>query len=109
MNFRKMETEFTKEQKYIMAKKRVKKIKGFYIHLAVFLAVNAFIVISRAISGEGISAFANPDTYGTFFIWGIVIVFHAFGVFGTELFFGKDWENKKIKELMEKDKRQFWE
>lgn len=35
--------------------------------------------------------------------WGIGLLIHAFSVFGTKMFL-KDWEEKKIKELMEKDK-----
>jgi len=34
--------------------------------------------------------------------WGIGVIGHAIGVFGK---LGKNWEEKKIKELMEKDKR----
>jgi len=38
-----MERAFIKEQKYIKAKKRVKKIKGFYTHFAVYIVVNIFL------------------------------------------------------------------
>jgi hypothetical protein len=38
------------------------------------------------------------------FGWGIGVGFHALGVFGPNLLFGKDWEDRKIKELMDKDK-----
>ena len=36
-------SSFTEEHKYLLAKKRVEKIKGFYIHLAVYIGVNIFI------------------------------------------------------------------
>ena len=38
------------------------------------------------------------------FGWGIGIIFHAFGVFNHKIGLGKDWEDRKIKEFMDKDK-----
>ena len=35
--------------------------------------------------------------------WGIGVLFHWIGVFEIVSFVGKDWEDKKIKELMEKE------
>ena len=105
-----METNnYTNEQKYIRAQKRAKDIKGFYIHLMVYLIVNIFLLLLQAISGSGWHVFTSWASYTTAFFWGIGIVFHAFGVFGVNILFGKNWEERKIKEYMEKDKREFWE
>ena len=38
-----MEKQFTQEQKYILARKRVEKITKFYKHLAVYIIVNTFL------------------------------------------------------------------
>ena len=38
-----MESDFLQEQNYIRAKKRVKEIKGFYIHLMVYIIINIMI------------------------------------------------------------------
>ena len=38
-----MENNFISEDRFIRAKKRVKKIKGFYIHLIVYVLVNLFL------------------------------------------------------------------
>ena len=37
------------------------------------------------------------------FGWGIGILFHAIGTFNLNPFFGKGWEERKIKEYMDKD------
>jgi hypothetical protein len=37
------------------------------------------------------------------------LFFHAVGVFNIIPFFGKDWDDKKIKEIMEKEKNTKWE
>lgn len=104
-----MENSNVEEQKYIRAKKRVKAIKGFYVHLTVYIIVNAFLLISRAISNNEWEIFWTWSSYNTVIFWGIGIVFHAFNVFGFDFFFGKDWEERKIKEIMDKEKKEFWE
>ena len=108
-NFNSMENSNLEEQKYMRAKKRVKAIKGFYIHFTVYLLINGFIFISRALAGEGWQVFFDDQSYGTVFLWGIGLAFHAFKVFGMGILLGKNWEDQKIKELMDKDKRDSWE
>ncbi|MDN3618821.1 2TM domain-containing protein [Polaribacter undariae] len=103
-----MERDFTKEQNYIKAKKRVKAIKGFYVHLMVFVIVNIFIsgVVIFGLLQSNYSfydAITNFGVYSTWLFWGIGMFFHWMGVFGFKsIGFGKDWEEKKIKEFMEK-------
>jgi hypothetical protein len=53
-------------------------------------------------TGESYFQFKN---FFTAFFWGIGIISHALSVFGPDLFLGNDWEEKKIKELMDKEKR----
>jgi hypothetical protein len=108
-NIKKMENSNLEEHKYIRAKKRVKAIKGFYIHLTVYLIVNAFIIISGAMSSGEWKIFWDWNLFSTAFFWGIGIAFHAFNVFGMNFLLGKDWEERKIKEIMDKDKKEFWE
>lgn len=104
-----MENKNFEEQKYIKAKKKVKAIKGFYVHITVYLIVNAFFIISRMFSGGGYDNLWEWQTYNTAIFWGIGILFHAFNVFGMGFLLGKNWEDRKIKEYMDKDKREFWE
>ncbi|HMC02356.1 MAG TPA: 2TM domain-containing protein [Flavobacteriaceae bacterium] len=97
---------YNKEDAYIRAKKRVDAIKGFYWHLASYIGVNIFLITIIAVNSDG--NIWNFGTFSTAFFWGIGLGFHALGVFGKDLFFGKDWENKQIKKYMDKDKRR-WE
>lgn len=104
-----MERNFTQEQSYIRAKKRVKDIKGFYVHLSVYIVVNIFIsgiiIYGLLSSGDTFSeTISNFGVYSTWFFWGIGMFFHWLGVFGFKsIGFGKDWEERKIKEMMDKD------
>jgi Na+/melibiose symporter-like transporter len=84
------------ETKYQRARKRVEAIKGFYIHLGVYLVVNLFLFLLNIIT--------SPDQLWFYWVllgWGIGIVAHAFFVFGFGRLFGADWEEKKIREIME--------
>ena len=104
-----MESNFMQEHSYIRAKKRVKEIKGFYVHLIVFVIINIFIsgVIFYGLMSSGDSfeeTISNFGVYSTWVFWGIGMFFHWLGVFGFKsLGLGKDWEEKKIQELMNKD------
>lgn len=106
-----MDNDFIEEQRYIKAKKRVKDIKGFYSHFAVYIAVNLFlssIIIVGIMSDNGNSfeeAIGNFGVYSTWLFWGIGVFFHWLGVFGFGNILSKNWEERKIKELMEKDKQ----
>ncbi len=106
-----MEKSNLEEQKFIRAKKRVKAIKGFYSHFAVYLAVNIFIIAARMISDGGMEELWDWTTYNTAIFWGIGVVFHALSVFGINFIMGSNWEEKKIEEIVNKDKSktQFWE
>jgi len=104
-----MKTDYSNEQKFIRARKKVKSIKGFYIHLIVYILVNAFILLSQALSSNGWRIFWHWQSYSTMIFWGIGLAFHAFGVFGMDFILGKNWEDRKIKEFMDKDKHETWE
>ncbi|MFK8061397.1 MAG: 2TM domain-containing protein [Polaribacter sp.] len=104
-----MESKYTQEHSYMRAKKRVKEIKGFYIHLMVYVVVNIFlsciIIFGLSQSGDSFDEIiSNFGIYSTWFFWGIGIFFHWMGVFGFKsIGFGKDWEEKKIKEMLDKE------
>lgn len=87
------------------ARKRVKSIAGFYKHLSVYLLINAFLLALKYFRLDPGETFFEFGTFSTAFFWGIGLGFHALGVFGTNAFFGSDWEERKIKEIMEREKR----
>lgn len=104
-----MEKDYTKEQRYIFAKNKVEKISKFYKHLSVYIVVNlflsAFFVIKDVQDGDTLSeAILNFGNFKILFYWGIAIVINAINVFGFNIFFGKDWEDRKIKEYMNQQK-----
>ena len=95
-------------EKYLKAKKRVRDIKDFYIHLAVFLIVITIIIIINVVTyatGSSDNEGWNSWFLFPFGFWGFAVLMHGLRIF----VFGKgsSWEAKKIKEVikdMEKDK-----
>lgn len=107
-----MEKDFLEEKRYLRAKKRVKEIQGFYWHLFWYLAINIFITfggeIRNMFSGDSFDIYVfGSGSFSVWFFWGIGLFFHWIGVFGKNLIFSKDWEKRKIKEFMDKDKSDF--
>ena len=98
-----MENQFQKDERYYAAQKRVKSIKGFYIHFTVYVFVNIFLCIQIYLSSK--NEFWRWESFTVVLSWGIGILAHGTSVFGSNLLFGKNWEDRKIQELMEKDKK----
>lgn len=80
--------------KYKAAKKRVKKVRGFFSHLTTWLVFSAFFIFLNMTTG-GHSFWAIWPIMG----WGLGVVFHAIGVFGAPGM-GKNWEERMIEREM---------
>lgn len=83
---------------YQEAKKRVEKIKGFYIHLVCYVLANTFLIAINLLTSSMYLWFIWP-----LMGWSIGILIHAITVFGG--LWGKSWEERKIQEIMEKEKQ----
>ena len=85
---------------YRRARRRVRSIRGFYVHVAVFVAVNILLHL--------INFVATPKVYWAFWPlvgWSIGLLAHGLAAYRWMPFLGKDWEERKIRELMGKDRR----
>jgi len=91
---------------YDKALKRVKKIKGFYTHLLVYVVINIMIIILNIQGLDKGESYFKLENFFTAFFWGIGLLAHGLSTFGGEIFLGNDWEEKKIQEIMEKEKQE---
>jgi len=82
-------------KKYLRAKKRVDELKGFYGSLISYIFVIPFLIFVNYSTSWEFQWFWFPA-----FGWGLGLSIQAFMAFG----YGYDWEDKKIREIMEKDK-----
>ena len=98
-----MENSFNEELRLEKARKKVKEIKGFYKHLTAYIIINiAFFIIEAVNLKEG-ESFFQWGTFITAASWGVGLFFHWYGVFKPGIIIGKGWEERKIKELMERE------
>lgn len=97
------------EIKYHEALKRVKRIKGFYTHALIYLVVNIMIVIINIQNLEAGESYFQWHNFITLFFWGIGLLSHGLSVFLPTMILGKNWEERKIKELMDKEMNSKWE
>ena len=97
------------EIKYQQASKRVKRIKGFYSHLMIYLVINSGLLIAVYSSSIANENFWSWQTFSTVLCWGIGLVAHGLSVFLPGTLLGKNWEQNKINELMEREKNNKWE
>ncbi|WP_055437592.1 2TM domain-containing protein [Lacinutrix algicola] len=98
-----MDTNKIDQQRLDRARQRVKKIKSFYTHLLIYIVINLIVVFQNIENLEPGESYFQAHNFITFTLWGIVIIIHALTVFLPNFVLGSNWEERKIKEIMEKD------
>jgi sensor histidine kinase YesM len=97
-----MYTDDLENSKYVRAVKRVEKLKEFYQNFASYCIVIPFLIF--------INLRFSPSFYWFWFPmfgWGIGLTFHFLEVNNYTVFLGKNWEEKKIEELMKKQQNKY--
>jgi sensor histidine kinase YesM len=84
---------------YARAKERVEKLKGFYGNLISYCIVIPILIIVNLSSPHPFQWFWFP-----LLGWGMGLTFHALETFG----YGKNWEEQKIQQILNKNKTNKW-
>lgn len=87
------------QARYERAKKQAEELRDFYQHLVIYLVINAFLLLLNLRTSPGHLWF-----YWPLFGWGLGVAIHGATVFGSNKFWGQQWQERKIKQLMEKDR-----
>ena len=95
------------QERYERAAKRVKQIKGFFSHALVYTVINTIIIIFNVQNFQPGESFFQWQHFTTLIFWGIGILAHGLTVFLPNFILGKDWEERKIQEIMNKDKKRW--
>lgn len=91
-----MRTNYTEDQ-YLRARKKVQELRGFYTHLIIYLIFVPVFIWLNMMSG------GFPWAIFPIIGWGIGVAGHAAEVYNFNIFFGKDWEERKIREFLDKE------
>ena len=84
------------------AQKRVKQKKRLYVHFVIFLIGSLFLILANTVLGIGKGVKLLDIDWFVFAIlaWLFLFIYHAFNVFVTHKFMGKDWEQKQLDNLV---------
>ena len=97
----------------LRAKRHVKRIKVFYIHLVGYIVVVSLVLWNFLIMDQGPHEKAINWINGSTLVgWTIFIILHWWSLFKGGGLFKKSWEDKKIEKYMKErgeEKRTMWE
>jgi len=84
------------------AQRRIKQKKRLYIHFVIFLIGSLFLILANLTLGIGKDVKFFDINWFVFAIFGWLFLFlyHAFNVFITHKFMGKDWEKLQLDKLV---------
>lgn len=104
-----MSLEKNTKEDYLKAKKKVYHIKIFYIHLVGYLILVALLLYNLYIM-EG----PHKDFFFWFDIiilvsWTAFIIIHGWHVYKGRIVFKKKWEDRKMREYLDKENIKRWE
>lgn len=95
-----IQNDTTDQERYERARQRVEVLRGFYAHALVYILVN--------IGLAGYNLAVSPDRIWFIYTlagWGIGLVAHGAYVMGSGRFLGAAWQERKIREAMDRDGR----
>jgi sensor histidine kinase YesM len=88
------------EQALTRAKKRAKEIRGFYISLSLYCVIIPALWFINYLTQPSTKVWwAHWPTLG----WGFGLVVMALSIFAGRSFFGSEWEERKVEELMARE------
>ncbi|MFS4467978.1 2TM domain-containing protein [Maribacter sp. 2210JD10-5] len=89
--------EFIDDKRYQKAKEKVEAVKGFYGNLI------AYCIVIPCLALLNYKTTSFPWVIFPLLGWGFGLFSHGMEAFGYNPLWGKNWEEKKIRELMEKE------
>jgi len=88
---------------YLRARKHVENLRDFYYHVITYCIVIPFLALINYLTYWEYKWFLFSMAG-----WGIGLAFHALNVYGKGKVFGsKQWEDKKIREFMEQERKDY--
>ncbi len=98
---KKLEVDIEQHELLENAHARIKQKKRLYAHFVIFLIGSVFLILLNKILKYG-------EEYDWFLwaiiFWAFLFVIHAFNVFVTQKFMGKDWERNQREKLVAQQK-----
>lgn len=100
-----------KEQRLLQAKKKVRLLKLFYIHLAAYIVFVALLGYNLYIVEGPYKNNIISLNLSIIIAWTVFILIHGFKVFKDRTLFNKNWEDKKLRKFAQEEETEktMWE
>ncbi|HIB37704.1 MULTISPECIES: 2TM domain-containing protein [Mesonia] len=93
------------------AQRRIKQKKRLTTHFVIFIAGSILFIILNVVLdfGKEFKLFNTPWFVWAILLWFFFFLIHAINVFFVNKLMGKEWENKQMERLVEKQKKKIAE
>ncbi|MDH5415075.1 MAG: 2TM domain-containing protein, partial [Flavobacteriaceae bacterium] len=88
---------YIEDKRYLKAKEKVEGIKGFYSNLI------SYLIVIPILSYINYNTTSFPWVIFPALGWGFGVIAHGMEAYGYNPLMGKDWEERKIREFMNKE------
>ena len=89
----------TQSDAYQRARHRVGQLRGFYGNLFSYVVIIAFLAVLNLLTDPSYPWFLWAAAG-----WGIGLAMHAYSTFARNGILGREWEERKIRDLMERER-----
>ncbi|KAF2516846.1 2TM domain-containing protein [Flavobacterium salilacus subsp. salilacus] len=93
-----MKKNHNNPEAYIQAEKKVTAIKGFYFNLLIYIITNSILIYFNLVYNSHFHW-----VWYSVLLWGIGMLLYGIVVFGYIPFMNRNWEERKLRELIEKE------
>jgi len=89
--------DITQNARYREARRHARNLRGWYIHALIYVLVIGGLFALNLVQNPG-RIWAGWSAFG----WGLGVLAHGASVFIGPNYFGAEWEERKIREYLEK-------
>ena len=89
--------DLTQNARYREARRHACNVRGWYTHALIYVLVIGGLLVLNLLQNPG-RLWVGWSAFG----WGLGLLAHGLSVFVRPNFFGAEWEERKIREYLEK-------
>lgn len=96
-------------EQFLYAQDRIRQKKRLNQHFIIFLVGAVFMIVLHYVLDVGKDFFITNWSVWAIIVWAFILCVHVINVFFTHRFMGKEWENKMLDKLRDKQRKRIAE